>query len=134
MIITLGLILGFRPEGGPLGVIAALGLTVVFSFGVSWLFTTLGLVMRSPSAVMNAGFMFIFPLTFLSNAFVEPETLPSVLEAFVNVNPISIMTNAARGLMARRRGRQRRRDLARRRRRPHAVFMPLTSHLYRTRG
>ena len=114
--------------------IAALGLTVVFSFGVSWLFTTLGLLMRSPSAVMNAGFMFIFPLTFLSNAFVEPETLPSVLEAFVNVNPISIMTNAARGLMARRRGRQRRRDLARRRRRADAVFMPLTSHLYRTRG
>jgi len=134
VITTLGLILGFRPEGGPLGVIAALGLTVVFAFGVSWLFTTLGLLLRSPSAVMNAGFMFIFPLTFLSNAFVEPETLPSVLEAFVNVNPISIMTNAARGLMG---GDVDGSDVAISlgvAAGLTAVFMPLTSHLYRTRG
>ena len=52
-----------------------------------------------PSAVMNAGFMGIFPLTFLSNVFVDPETLPSALEAFVNVNPISILADASRGLM-----------------------------------
>jgi ABC-2 type transport system permease protein len=48
---------------------------------------------------MNAGFMGIFPLTFLSNVFVEPETLPSGLEAFVNANPISILATASRGLM-----------------------------------
>jgi ABC-2 type transport system permease protein len=60
----------------------------------------MGLLLRSPQAVMNAGFMSIFPLTFLSNVFVDPETLPSVLEAFVNVNPISILTDATRGLMA----------------------------------
>ena len=56
--------------------------------------------MRSPNAVMNAGFMGIFPLTFLSNVFVEPETLPAALEAFVNVNPISILATCSRGLMA----------------------------------
>ena len=56
--------------------LAALALVVVFSFGLSWVFTTLGLVMRSPNAVMNAGFMVIFPLTFLSNIFVDPTTLP----------------------------------------------------------
>jgi ABC-2 type transport system permease protein len=99
VIIVLGLILGFRPEAGPPGVIAALALVVVFSFGLSWVFTTLGLVMRSPNAVMNAGFMAIFPLTFLSNVFVEPETLPSALKAFVEVNPISHLATASRGLM-----------------------------------
>jgi ABC-2 type transport system permease protein len=55
--------------------------------------------MRSPNAVMNAGFMAIFPLTFLSNVFVDPETLPRALEAFVDVNPISVLTTASRGLM-----------------------------------
>jgi len=99
VIIVLGLILGFDPEAGVGGVVAALALVVVFAFGLSWVFTTLGLVMRSPNAVMDAGFMAIFPLTFLSNVFVEPETLPSALEAFVEVNPISILATLSRGLM-----------------------------------
>jgi ABC-2 type transport system permease protein len=99
VIIVLGVALGYRSDGGVGGVLAALGLVVVFAFGLSWVFTTIGLVMRSPNAVMNAGFMGIFPVTFLSNAFVEPETLPAGLEAFVNVNPISILVNATRGLM-----------------------------------
>ena len=79
--------------------VAALALVVVFAFGLSWVFTTLGLLLRSPNAVMNTGFMAIFPLTFLSNVFVDPETLPAGLEAFVNVNPISILADASRGLM-----------------------------------
>src|SRR5688500_2252506 len=66
VIIVLGVALGFRPEAGVGGVLAALALVVVFSFGLSWVFTTLGLVLRSPNAVMNAGFMGIFPLTFMS--------------------------------------------------------------------
>jgi ABC-2 type transport system permease protein len=99
VIIVLGVVLGYRPDAGVPGVVAALALVVVFAFGLSWVFTTLGLVLRSPNAVMNAGFMGIFPLTFLSNVFVEPSTLPSGLEAFVNVNPISILATASRGLM-----------------------------------
>ena len=99
VIIVLGVALGYRSDGGVGGVLAALALVVVFAFGLSWVFTTIGMVMRSPNAVMNAGFMGIFPLTFLSNAFVDPETLPAGLEAFVNANPISILINAARGLM-----------------------------------
>ena len=99
VIIVLGVILGYRPDAGVAGAVAALGLVVLFSFGLSWVFTTLGLLLRSPSAVMNAGFMGIFPLTFLSNVFVDPTTLPEVLEAFVNVNPISILSTASRGLM-----------------------------------
>jgi len=99
VIITLGVILGYRPGAGIVGVVAALALVVLFAFGLSWVFTTLGLLLRSPSAVMNAGFMGIFPLTFLSNVFVKPDTLPGPLEAFVDVNPISILATAARGLM-----------------------------------
>src|SRR3712207_727280 len=76
VIVVLGLILGFRPENGVPGVLAAVGLVVLFSFALSWVFTTMGLLMRSPNAVMNAGFMSIFPITFLSNTYVEPETLP----------------------------------------------------------
>jgi ABC-2 type transport system permease protein len=99
VIVVLGVVLGYRPGAGVGGVVAALALVIVFAFGLSWVFTTLGLLMRSPNAVMNAGFMGIFPLTFLSNVFVDPETLPSALEAFVNVNPISILATASRGLM-----------------------------------
>ena len=99
VVIVVGTILGYRPEGGWDGVLAALALTIVFSFALAWVFTTLGLIMRSPNAVMNTGFMALFPLTFLSNAFVPPETLPSGLEAFVEINPISFVVTANRGLM-----------------------------------
>lgn len=60
VIIVVGVALGFRPDGGVLGAVAALALVVVFSFGLSWVFSVLGLLMRSPNAVMNAGFMAIF--------------------------------------------------------------------------
>ncbi len=99
VIVVLGVALGFRPDAGIGGVIAAMALVIVFAFGLSWVFTTLGLLLRSPSAVMNAGFMGIFPLTFLSNVFVDPATLPAGLKAFVDVNPISILSTASRGLM-----------------------------------
>jgi daunorubicin/doxorubicin transport system permease protein len=133
VIIVLGVILGFRPDEGVPGVLAALGLTVVFAFALSWVFTTMGLLLRSPNAVMNAGFMSIFPLTFLSNVFVEPETLPAGLEAFVNVNPISILADASRGLMQ---GNVDGSDVAivlGVAALLTAVFVPLTNRLYRTR-
>jgi ABC-2 type transport system permease protein len=100
VIIGVGVALGYRPDGGVGGAVAALALVVVFSFGLSWVFSVLGLLMRSPNAVMNAGFMGIFPLTFLSNVFVDPATLPGPLEAFVEVNPISVLATASRSLMA----------------------------------
>lgn len=99
VIVVLGVALGYRPDAGLPGVLAALALVVVFSFALSWVFSVLGLLLRSPNAVMNAGFMGIFPLTFLSNVFVDPETLPSVLKGFVDVNPISLLATASRGLM-----------------------------------
>ncbi len=96
VIIVLGVALGFRPGAGVPGVLAALALVVAFAFALSWVFTTLGLLLRTPNAVMSAGFMSIFPLTFLSNVFVDPRTLPSALEAFVEVNPISHVVTASR--------------------------------------
>ena len=99
VVVVVGVILGYRPEGGWIGVLAAMLLVAVFAFGLAWVFTTLGLLLRSPNAVMNGGFMALFPLTFLSNAFVPPETLPTWLEAFVDVNPISFVVTASRGLM-----------------------------------
>jgi ABC-2 type transport system permease protein len=131
VIIVLGVVLGYRPEAGVPGVLAALALVIVFSFGLSWVFTTLGLLLRTPNAVMNAGFMGIFPLTFLSNVFVEPETLPSALEAFVNVNPISILADASRGLME---GNAAAGDIAislATAAALTAIFAPLTTRLYR---
>lgn len=100
VIIVLGVLLGYRPEGGAVGALLALALVVVFSFGLSWVFSVLGLLLRSPNAVMNAGFMAIFPLTFLSNIFVDPATLPGPLRAFVDLNPISVLATASRSLMS----------------------------------
>lgn len=131
VIIVLGYILGFRPDNGIPGVLAALALVVVFSFGLSWVFTTLGLLLRTPNAVMNAGFMGIFPLTFLSNVFVREDTLPSGLKAFVEVNPISILADCSRGLMQTSVDGT---DLAivlGTAALLTAVFMPLTTYLYR---
>jgi ABC-2 type transport system permease protein len=132
VIVVLGVVLGFRPDAGVPGVIAALALVIVFAFGLSWIFTTLGLLLRSPNAVMNAGFMGIFPLTFLSNVFVEPETLPSALESFVDVNPVSILATASRGLME---GNAAAGDIAvvlGTAVALTAIFAPLTTRLYRT--
>lgn len=134
VVVVVGVALGFRPDAGVGGVVLAMLLVVAFSFGLAWVFTTLGLLLRSPNAVMNTGFMAIFPLTFLSNVFVEPDTLPGPLAAFVDVNPISFLTTASRGLMdgtdvtgeigivlATAAGLT-------------LVFAPLTTHLYRSRN
>jgi ABC-2 type transport system permease protein len=100
VVILLGLVLGFRPDGGPAGVVAAVVLLLVFSFGLGWIFTLLGLVMRTPNAVMSTGMMVLFPLTFASNIFVDPSTMPSWLQGVVDHNPITRMVTATRGLMA----------------------------------
>jgi ABC-2 type transport system permease protein len=134
VIVVLGVILGYRPDNGVPGVLAAIALVIAFAFGMSWIFTTLGLLMRSPQAVMNAGFMGLFPITFLSNVFVEPDTLPAGLEAFVNANPISILADCSRDLMA---GSVDGGDLAivlGTAALLTAVFAPLTTRLYRTRS
>jgi ABC-2 type transport system permease protein len=134
VVVTLGFVLGFEARGGPVGVVAGVLLVVVFASGLAWVFTTVGLLMRTPSAVMNAGFMALFPLIFLSNLFVDPQTLPGWLEAFVGVNPISHLVTATRDLMA---GTASAGDLGLVLGEAAvltAVFAPLTVRLYRRRA
>lgn len=100
VVMVVGFIMGFEAAGGLGGVLASMALVIVYAFALSWVFTTVGLLLRSPNAVLNTGFMCLFPLVFLSNIFVDPSTLPGWLEAFVNVNPISHLTTAVRELMA----------------------------------
>jgi ABC-2 type transport system permease protein len=99
IVVVLGLLLGFRPDGGAAGVLAAIGLLLVFSFSLSWIWTALGFVMRTPESLMAGSFLILFPLTFVSNVFVDPRTMPGWLEAFVGVNPFSHLVTAMRGLM-----------------------------------
>ena len=134
VVVLLGLVLGFEAAGGVPGVLAAMALVVVFSFGLSWVFTTVGLVMRSPSAVLNTGFMALFPLIFLSNIFVDPTTLPGALEAFVELNPISHLVTATRELMAGATSVGQVALVLGEAAVLTAVFAPLTVRLYRGRG
>ena len=99
MVIVLGLVLGFRPDGGVFGMLLSVALLLVFSFGLSWIWTALGLVLRTPNSVMGVSMMILFPLTFASNIFVDPRTMPSWLEAIVGTNPITHLATAVRGLM-----------------------------------
>lgn len=100
VITVVGLILGFRPGGGVVGVAAGIGLLVVFSFAFSWIWTMCGLYLRSEKSVMGVSMLVLFPLTFLSNIFVDPSTMPGWLQAFVEVNPITRLVAAVRSLMS----------------------------------
>jgi ABC-2 type transport system permease protein len=133
VVVVVGVAIGFRPDGGFAGVVAAVALLVVFAFGLAWVFTTLGLLLRTPNAVMNAGFMGIFPLTFLSNVFVDPETLPGWLETFVDANPISHLVTASRELMAGTASGDEIGYVLASAAILAAVFAPLTVRLYRSR-
>jgi ABC-2 type transport system permease protein len=99
VIVSLGLALGFRPDGGVVGVVAAVALLLVFAFSLSWVWTAVGLTMPTPEAVMQMSMTLLFPITFASNVFVDPNTMPGWVQVFVNHNPITHLTTAARGLM-----------------------------------
>ncbi len=99
VMLTVGIVLGFRPDGGPIGVAAAIALLLVFAFSLSWVWTTMGLRMKTPETVMQASMTVLFPLTFASNVFVDPDTMPGWVQAFVNHNPISHAATASRELM-----------------------------------
>lgn len=99
MTIGTGLILGFRPEGGAIGVILAVFLLLIFAFSFSWIWTAVGIAVRTQETLFTVNFLIVFPLTFISNIFVDPQTMPGWLEAFVNVNPVSILVSAMRDLM-----------------------------------
>ena len=94
---VMGLILGYRP-GGVLGVLGAIVLAMFTGWALAWIFTWIGTIARSARAVQGISMMILFPLTFLSNAFVPVTTLPGWLAAFVKVNPVSHLVSATRDL------------------------------------
>ncbi|MGW6461644.1 ABC transporter permease [Streptomyces sp. NPDC055078] len=100
VMLTVGMIIGYRPDGGPLGVLLGVLLLVVFAFCFSWVWTMFGLLLRSEKSVMGVSMMVIFPLTFLSNVFVDPKTMPGWLQAFVNNSPVTHVATAVRELMS----------------------------------
>lgn len=99
LVLGLGAAMGYRPSGGAGGALLAVGLILVFAFSVSWIWTTLGLLLRSPQSISVLSFAVQFPLVFASNVFVDPATMPGWLRAFVNANPVSHLVTAERALM-----------------------------------
>ena len=99
LILVMGLILGFRPQGGALGVLLAVALVMVFCFALSWCWIIVGMLVRTPESVMTTSFIFLMPLTFASNIFVDLRTMPDWLQAAVSRNPVTHLANASRGLM-----------------------------------
>ncbi|MFI6869905.1 ABC transporter permease [Nocardia sp. NPDC050406] len=99
VIVGTGALLGFRPQAGMPGLLAGVGLVLLFAWCLSWAWTTLGLLARTPGSVMFLAILVVFPMSFVSNIFVDPATLPGWLQAVVEVNPISHLVTAVRGLM-----------------------------------
>jgi ABC-2 type transport system permease protein len=95
----MGYIMGFRPAGGIGSVVAAGLLTIFCSWCVSWIFAFFGVIARNAQSVQGISMLFLFPLTFLSNAFVPVNTLPGWMQAFVKANPISHLVSAVRDLV-----------------------------------
>jgi ABC-2 type transport system permease protein len=131
LVLALGLALGFRPAGGAVGVALGVGLALVFALSLSWLWTALGLVLRTPNAVMSAGFVIQFPLAMASNVFADPATMPGWLRAFVDINPMSHLVSAERALMAGADASGEVRWVLLASVVLVLVFAPLTAHLYR---
>jgi ABC-2 type transport system permease protein len=93
-----GLAIGYRPGGGVLGVAGAILLAIFTGWCLAWAFTWIGTIAQSAQAVQGMSMMILFPLTFLSNAFVSVNSLPTGLADFVKVNPVSHLVTAARDL------------------------------------
>ena len=99
LVFGFGAALGFRTHGGPLTVLAGCGLIMLFAFAVCWIAALVGLLAKRPGSVQGLAFLLIFPLTFGSNVFVPTVDLPGWLQAWVKVNPVTQVSNAARGLL-----------------------------------
>ncbi|MCB1498952.1 MAG: ABC transporter permease [Bauldia sp.] len=100
IVLVIGFVLGFRPEAGAVGIVGALILLNLFGVGMSWIFVVLAMIVRTPSVVMTMSWLVLMPLTFASNIYVDPATMPGWLQAFVAVNPVALLVTAIRELMS----------------------------------
>lgn len=96
--VVVGIAMGYRPGGGFVGVVCAAMLVMVCAFAISWIFALMGVLMSKAASVQGTSMMILFPLTFMSNAFVPADTMPGWMQAFVNVNPVSHLVTAVREL------------------------------------
>ncbi|HLZ21964.1 MAG TPA: ABC transporter permease [Ktedonobacterales bacterium] len=99
VMLVVGLITGFRPSGSPLAWVAAFALMLLVSFAFSWISATIGLAVHSVEAAQSAGFVWLFPLTFASSAFVAVSTMPTWLKGFAQHQPVTIFVDAVRALL-----------------------------------
>jgi ABC transporter DrrB family efflux protein len=98
ILLVTGLIIGFNFHASVIEVIGGIALLVLFGYAFSWVFALLGLLVSSPESANSVGFIAVFPLTFISSAFVPVDSMPSVLKAFANVNPFTVTVDAMRSL------------------------------------
>jgi ABC-2 type transport system permease protein len=98
VLVITGLIIGFSFHASVLDVIGGFGVLLLFGYAFSWVFALVGLLVSSPESANSMGFIAVFPLTFISSAFVPVQSMPSVLRAFANVNPFTIVVDAMRHL------------------------------------
>ena len=95
---AIGYVMGYRPDGGFSGVVLAGLLVIASSWALSWIFAFFGVIARSAASVQGISFLILFPLTFLSNAYVQKDTLPPALQWFVEINPVTHLVSATRAL------------------------------------
>lgn len=100
IVVTVGLAMGYRPATGVGGVLLSIVLLDVFAFGIGWVFTAVALLVRTPATVMALSWLVLMPLTFGSNIYVDPSTMPPWLQTAVAVNPVTLVTTAVRGILA----------------------------------
>jgi ABC transporter DrrB family efflux protein len=98
VMLIVGVIIGFGFSTPFLHVVLGILILLLFGYAFSWVFAFIGLTSSSPEAAQSLGFILIFPLTFISSAFVPPETMPAALQWFAEWNPFSITVNAIRAL------------------------------------
>jgi ABC-2 type transport system permease protein/oleandomycin transport system permease protein len=99
LLLAAGAAIGFRVHTSVFGVLGAYVLLVLVALAVSWMSVLVGLLVSEPERVMVFGFTVIFPITFISNAFVQTTSMPGWLQAFVKVNPVTHLADAIRGLL-----------------------------------
>jgi len=100
LLLIVGVILGFRFGNGPFEVAGAVGLLVLFGFCASWMSVLVAMLVSAPEKVQIFGFALLFPLTFASNAFAPTQSMPGWLQAWVKVNPVTVLADATRGLLS----------------------------------
>jgi ABC transporter DrrB family efflux protein len=98
VLLTTGLIIGFSFQASALEIVAGLGILVLFGYAFSWVFAWLGMIVSSPESANSLGFIAVFPLTFISSAFVPVESMPEALRWFAKINPFTIEVDALRAL------------------------------------